>query len=71
LGWQKQKEKEAKEEAGRKREEAEKQKKRKQKRERTMEVKKVVEEWEICDEKEKAVKSEAEAKKLVLERFHK
>jgi len=36
-----------------------------------MEVKKVVEEWEIWDEEEKAAKSEAEAKKLVLEKFHK
>ena len=66
--WQKQKEEEVKEEAGKKREEkAEKPKKRKQKRERTMEVKKVAEEWEIWDEEEEAVKSEAEAKKLVPE----
>jgi len=36
-----------------------------------MEVKRVAEEWEIWDEKEEAVKSEAEAKKLVLEKFHK
>ena len=28
-----------------------------------MEVKRVAEEWEICDEKEKATKSEVEAKK--------
>ena len=35
-----------------------------------MEVRKVVEEWEIWDEEEEAVKSEAEAKKLVLEKFH-
>ena len=34
-----------------------------------MEVKKVVEEWEIWDEEE-AIKSEAEAKKLVPEKFH-
>jgi len=48
LGWQKQKEEEAKEKAGKKREEkAEKQKKRKPKRERTMEVKRIAEEWEI------------------------
>ena len=44
-GWEKQKEEEAKEEAGRKREE--KDKKRKQKKGKTMEVKKVVETWEI------------------------
>ena len=71
LGQQKQKEEEAKEEAEKKREEkVEKQKKRKQKKERTMEVKKVVEEWEIWDEEEKAAKSEAEAKKLVPGKFH-
>ena len=35
-----------------------------------MEVKRVVEEWEIWDEEEEAVKSEAEAKKLVPEKFH-
>ena len=70
-GWQKQKEEEAKEEAGKKREEkAEKQKRRKPKRERTIKVKKVAEEWEILDEKEEAAKSEAEAKKLVPEQFH-
>jgi len=64
-GWQKQKEEEAKEEAGKKKEEkAEKQKKRKLKRERTMEVKRVAEEWKIWDEEE-------EAKKLVPEQFHK
>jgi len=68
LGWEKQKEKEAKEEAGRKREE--KEKKKKQKKGRAMEVRKVVEEWEIWDEEEEAAKSEAEAKKLVPEKFH-
>ena len=67
----KQKEEEAKEEAGRKREEkAEKQNKRKPKRERTMEVKKVAEEWEIWNKEEEAAKLEAEAKKLVPEKFH-
>jgi len=35
-----------------------------------MEVKKVAEEWKIWDEKEEAAKSEAEAKKLVPEIFH-
>ena len=35
-----------------------------------MEVKKVAEEWEIWDEKKEAAKSEAEAKNLVLEKFH-
>ena len=36
-----------------------------------MEVKKIVEEWEIWDKEEKMAKSEKEAKKLVLQRFHK
>ena len=31
----------------------------------------MVEEWEVWDEEEKAAKSEVEAKKLVLEQFHK
>jgi len=71
LGWQKQKEEEAKEEAEKRREEnVEKQKKIKPKRERTMEVKRVAEEWEIWNEKEEAAKSETEAKKLVSEQFH-
>jgi len=54
------KEEEAREEAGKKREEKGK----------TIEVKKVVEEWEIWEEEEEAAKSEAEAKKLVPEKFH-
>jgi len=36
-----------------------------------IEIKKVAEEWEIWDEKEEAAKSEAEAKKLVPEKFYK
>ena len=36
-----------------------------------MEVRKVAEEWEIWDKKEKTARSEAEAKKMVLEKFHK
>ena len=35
-----------------------------------MEVRKVVEEWEIWDKEEKVAKSEVEAKKLVPEKFH-
>ena len=35
-----------------------------------MEDKKVAEEWEIWDEEEEMAKSEAEARKLVPERFH-
>ena len=68
LGWEKQKEEEAKEEAERKWEEMEK--KKKQRKGRAVEVRKVAEEWEIWDEEEEAVKSEAEARKLVLEKFH-
>jgi len=67
-GWEKQKEEEAKEEAERKREE--KDKRKKQKKGKLMEVKKVAEEWEIWDEEEEVAKSEAEAKKLVPEKFH-
>ena len=70
LGWQKQKEEEAKEETGKKQEESEEKKhKKKQKKEKMIEVKRVAKEWEIWDE-EKVAKSEAEAKKLVLEKFH-
>ena len=68
LGWEKQKEEEAKEEAGKRREE--KEKKKKQKKRKIMEVKKVAEEWEIWDEEEEVARSEAEAKKLVPEKFH-
>ena len=62
-GWEKQKEEEEKEEAGRRREEKEKRKIRK--KGKTMEVKKVAEEWEIWDEEEEVAKSEGEAKRLV------
>ena len=68
-GWERQREKEAKEEAGRKREE--KNRGKKQKREKTVEVKRVVEEWEIWNEEEETAKSEVEARKLVPEKFHK
>ena len=71
-GQQKQKEEEIKEEVGKRREEkTEKQKKKKPKKERTMEVKRVAEEWEIWNKKEKAAKLEAKAKKLVPEQFYK
>ena len=36
-----------------------------------MEVKRVAEEWEIWDEEEEAARLKKEAKKLVLEKFHK
>jgi len=35
-----------------------------------MEVKKVAEEWKIWNEEEKVARLEEEAKKLVLEKFH-
>ena len=35
-----------------------------------VEVKRVAEEWEIWDEEEEAEGSEAEARKLVLEKIH-
>ena len=37
---------------------------------KTMEVKKIVKEWEIWEEEEEAARSEVEAKKLVPERFY-
>ena len=64
-------EEEAKEKAEKKREKKEKKKKKKQKKGKTVEVRKVAEEWEIWDEEEEVAKSEAEAKKLVPEKFHK
>ena len=36
-----------------------------------MEIKKVAEKWEIWDDEEEVAKSEAEAKRLVPEQFHK
>ena len=68
-GWEKQKEEEAKEKVEKKRKE--KENRRKQKKRKTIEVKKVAKEWKIWDEEEEAAKSEAEAKKLVSEKFHK
>ena len=67
-GWEKQKEEEVKEETEKRKEE--KEKKKKQKKGRTVEVRKIAEEWEIWDEEEEAAKSEAEARRLVLEKFH-
>ena len=52
-------------------EKAERQKKGKQKKGKTIEVRKVAEEWEIWDKEEEGAKLEAEAKKLVPEKFHK
>jgi len=68
LGWEKQKEEEAREEAEKKKEKKEKRKK--QKKEKLVEVRKVIEEWEIWDKEEEAAKSETEAKRLVPEEFH-
>ena len=38
---------------------------------KTVEVKRIVEKWEIWNEEKKAVRSETEVKKLVPEKFHK
>ena len=67
-GWEKQEKEERKEEAEERKKE--KEKKKKQKKGKTMEARKVVEEWEIWNEEEEVAKSEAEAKKLVPEKFH-
>ena len=72
-GQQKQKE-EKKEEEEKKQEEKEtekKQKKKKQKGEKTINVKRVAEEWKIWDKKGEAEKLEEETKMLVPKRFHK
>ena len=69
MEWEKQKEEEAKEEAEKKRKQ--KDKKRKQKKGKMMEVRKVAKEWEIWNEEKEAARSEAEAKELVPEKFHK
>jgi len=69
LEWEKQKEEEAKEEARKKREERDR--KKKQKKRKMVEVKRIAEEWEIWDEEEEVARSEAETKKLVLEKFYK
>jgi len=47
LGWQKQKEEETKEETGKKQKEKAEQKEKKQEKEKTINVKRVIEEWEI------------------------
>ena len=46
-------------------------KKRKPNKKKIIEVKKIVEEWEIWNEEEKAAKFKEETKKLVPQRFHK
>jgi len=48
----------------------EKKKRKKQKKGKPVEVRKVIEEWEIWDEEEEVAKSEVEARKLVPEKFH-
>ena len=48
----------------------EKDKKKRQEKGRTMEVKRVAEEWEIWDEDEEVARLEEEAKKLVPKEFH-
>ena len=44
--------------------------KKKQKRGKTVEVKRITEEWEIWDDDEVAAKSKMEVKKLVPEKFY-
>ena len=68
-GWEKQKEEEVREEKEERREK--KEKKKNQKKGKTVEVRKVAEEWEIWDEEKEVARSEAEAKKLVPKKFHK
>ena len=81
VGWQKQKEEEAREEAGKKWKAKAKKKtdingaKRQtliamELKRNTMNIKRVVEKWKIWNEKKKVAKSEAEAKKLVSEKFY-
>jgi len=41
------------------------------KTEKTIDIKRIAEEWEIWEEEKEAAKSEVEAKKLVPEKFHK
>jgi len=45
-------------------------KKKKQKREKTVEVRRVAEEWEIWDKEKEAAISKEKAKKWVLEKFY-
>ena len=66
--WQKQKEEEK---AGRKQDKKKKEKEKKEKKEKTINVKRIAEEWKIWDKEEEVVKSEEKVKKLVLEYFHK
>ena len=61
---------EAKRREGKRESREEKEKKKKQRKGEAVEVRKVAEEWEIWDEGEEAVKSEAETRKLVPEKFH-
>ena len=67
-GWEKQKEEKAKKKAGKK--QKKKEKRKRQKKGKMIEVKRIAKEWEIWDEEEKAAKLEAEAKKIVPEKFH-
>jgi len=43
---------------------------RRKKRRKTVEVKRIVEEWEIWDEEEEAARSKEEVRKLVPKKFH-
>ena len=48
-----------------------KEEEKKEKKKRIIKAKKVVEEWEIWDDKDKATKFEEKTKKLVPQRFYK
>jgi len=48
-----------------------KRKRKRLRKEKTIEVKRVAEEWKIWDKEEEAVKSEAEVRKLIPECFYK
>ncbi len=71
LGCRNRKEEKEKEEAEKKWEKKKGNKEKNHRKKGRQEVRKVAEEQEIWDKGKKAVKSEEETKRLVLERFHK
>ena len=70
MEWQNRNKKKQKKYGWKKKEKKE-QEKKKQEKGKAMEIKKVAEEWEIWDDKEKAARSEKEVRKLVPEPFYK
>ena len=66
------KKKEKKRERNKRKENGERRRREKKTRkENTIEMKRLAEKWEIWNEEEEVVKSEAEARRLVPEHFHK